>query len=554
MLVTLLNLAAAVALLVWSIRMIRTGVERGSMPRIRQGLRQLSGNPMRSAFGGAIGAMVMQSSTAVVLIASGFAVSGMLTKSASLAMVLGADLGSAMMAWVLFLPIQNAVPAFMLLGIALFLKSKNSNVKQFGRVLIGLAFVLMSIGMIRQAVSPLQENGLLRVMSVYLDGDFVSAFVLGAAIAWLMHSSLATVIMIATFATSGVISTYVALAMVIGANLGGALIPVGLLWSSPRAARVIVLGNLMGRGLATAAAMALLMVAPPLDPSDISAGQIAIASHITLNAVLLLWVPAVHRLVGFSDRILPKDKDKRSGPVTVLDPKTLENPNLALANAKRELTVMYEQMQTMFTQVMQLFRTFDPQLARSIERREKSVDASHYELKLFLAKLRAQPLSHAQAKQTLDMINLANNIEEAADHISSSLVALACKMDKENTKFSDQGLADIEQFHDQIMMNGQLAYAVLTTGDLDTARLVFAEKDRIRAEERRLQERHLLRLQTGSKQSRATTNIHQETLRLLKHINAAISYVAYPIVQENGDLLDSRLTSVETKSSRVGVS
>ena len=192
---------------------------------------------------------------------------------------------------------------------------------------------------------------------------------------------------------------------------------------------------------------------------------------------------------------------------------------------------------------------FDPDLARIIEQREKNIDSTHYELKLFLAKLRSQDLSAVHSKRALEIITMANNIEEAADRISVNLVALAKKMAKDHISFSDQGMADLEQFHDQIMANGQLAFGVLTTSDTESARLILAQKDRIRAEELRLQERHLVRLQNGSRQSKATTNMHQETLRLLKQINAAISYVAYPIVQETGDLLDSRLAPIKPKSS-----
>jgi len=170
-----------------------------------------------------------------------------------------------------------------------------------------------------------------------------------------------------------------------------------------------------------------------------------------------------------------------------------------------------------------------------------------------LAKLRRQGLTESQNKKTLEMISVANCLEEAADHVSSNLVMLSSKMAKSRRKFSDEGMRDLEQFHDQIMANTQLSLAVMTTGDVEMARLVLREKDRVRAEELRLQERHLERLQAGSHQSKETSNSHQEILRTMKHINAAISYVAYPIVNEAGDLLNSRLAATETRSSSVGM-
>ena len=143
---------------------------------------------------------------------------------------------------------------------------------------------------------------------------------------------------------------------------------------------------------------------------------------------------------------------------------------------------------------------------------------------------------------------MANSLEEAGDRIAVNLVALGQKMHDGALVFSEQGLAELVDFHDQVVSNGQLALRVLTTGDVEAARQLVAEKDRIRIEEQRLQERHLKRLQKGATASLETTNIHQETLRLLKQINAALTYVAYPIAEETGDLLESRLAPVAVVS------
>lgn len=549
MVVLFLNLAAAVALLVWSIRLIRTGVERGFLPEVRRGLMQLSKHNATAAFGGGLAAMIMQSSTAVALIGSGFAVSGLMSMPSSLALLLGADLGSAIMAWVLFLPSQAAVPVLILVGVLVFFKARVAKTKQLGRIVIGVAMVLMSIGMIRAATAPVHDNDILRLVAGYLQQDLLSAYILGATLAWVMHSSLAAVVTIATFATTGVIGGAAAIAMVIGANLGGALIAFGLLWSAESAARLVVTANVIARSTVTVIGLGALMFGMPSFATNIDAGQACVISHIAINALLWLFLPVVEPMIAIANRVMPADPVDYQDVASALDDQTLENPNLALACAQRELVHMFETMQTMLSHVLKLFRAFDPDLARIIEQREKNIDSTHYELKLFLAKLRSQDLSAVHSKRALEIITMANNIEEAADRISVNLVALAKKMAKDHISFSDQGIADLEQFHDQIMANGQLAFGVLTTGDTESARLILAQKDRIRAEELRLQERHLVRLQNGSRQSKATTNMHQETLRLLKQINAAISYVAYPIVQETGDLLDSRLAPIKPKSS-----
>ena len=543
MIVLAAQLAAAVALLLWSTRLIRTGVERAFMPELKRGLKGLSGNTMSAAAGGGFAAMVMQSATAVSLISAGFAISGMLAPHSALALILGAELGSAMMTQVLTLPVQNIIPFALLIGVAAFLKAKSRKTKQVGRIVIGFALVFISLGMIREATAPIGENAIIQSIAAYFQDDLISAYALGAALTWAMHSSLAAVLTFATFAATGLIAAPVAAALVIGANLGGAVIPFALLWSTERPARMIVLSNLVARGGITIVFLAVLLSGTAdLSILGPSAGQQAITLHILINATLLiLALPLVSVLTRLADRTLPRHADTETESLTALDPGALDHPPLALACAQRELLRMSETVQSILVPVMQLFRVWDPEQARTIERREDDIDRMHFETKIYVSRLRETNIEPSQDKKTLEIVAMANSLEEAADRIAVNLVALAKKMSDEAITFSEEGFTDLEHFHDQIVTNGQLALSVLTTGDAEAARQLVAEKDRIRIEEQKLQERHLKRLQGGKTASIETTNIHQETLRVLKQINAALTYVAYTIAEETGDLLRSRL-------------
>lgn len=537
------HLAAAVALLLWSVRLIRTGVERAFMPELKRQLKALSGRPISAASGGVLAAMVMQSATAVALIGAGFAVSGMLATPAALALILGADLGSALMAQVLFLPVQAAVPFILIAGVLAFFKAPNRKAKQVGRILIGFALVLVSLQMIRTATLPVGESLIVQSVAAYFHGDLLSAFAIAAVLAWVMHSSLAAVLTFATFAAMGIVSAPVAAALVIGANLGGAAIPFVLLSGAERPARLVVIGNLLARGGVTFTFLAALLLDffQPL-AALMPAGQLAIALHIALNAVaLLVSLPFVSVLIRLGETLVPERTDNAGTTVGALDETALDHTPLALACAQRELLRMAETVQAMLVPAMSQYRTWNPDTARMIDICEDKVDRMHFETKIYVSQLRERVLSETEENRTLEIVAMANSLEEAADRIAVNLAALARKMRDDALAFSEEGTNDLEHFHDQVVTNGQLALQVLTTGDAEAARQLVAEKDRIRVEEQRLQERHLKRLQTGGTASIETTNIHQEVLRLLKQVNAALSYVAYPIAKETGDLLDSRL-------------
>lgn len=537
------QLAAAVALLLWSTRLIRTGVERAFMPELKIGLKRLAGNSLSAAAGGGLAAMIMQSATAVALISAGFAVSGMLAPYTALAILLGAELGSALMTRVLILPVEAVLPFALLAGVTAFFKAKSRKMKQVGRIIIGLALVFISLGMIREATAPIGENAIIQSIAAYFRNDLISAYAVGAVLTWAMHSSLAAVLTFATFAATGMISAPVAAALVIGANLGGAVIPFGLLWSAERPARLIALGNLVARGTMTVIFLGVLLSGRvDIALFGASPAQQTVTLHILLNATLLLIaLPCVGVIVHLADSVLPRHSDKETDTLSALDPDALDHAPLALACAQRELLRMSETVQAILVPVIHLFRNWDPEQARVIERREDEIDRMHFDTKIYISRLRETDLQPAQEKKTLEIVAMANSLEEAADRIAVNLVTLAKKMSNEAITFSDEGLADIAHFHDQVVTNGQLALSVLTTGDAEAARQLVAEKDRIRFEEQKLQERHLKRLQVGAPASIETTNIHQDVLRVLKQINAALTYVAYPIAEETGDLLESRL-------------
>src|SRR5690606_34301089 len=243
----LLHLAGSVTLLLWAVRMVRTGVERSQEPALRRLLRESKGGRLRAAAIGTGIAALLQSSTAVAILAAGFAGSGALTIATGLALMLGADLGSALVVQILSFDLTLMVPVLLLGGGLLFFKGRRREWRQARRVLIGVAPILISLGMIGAATEPLRDAHFLPDIVGYLRGDFVTAFLIGAAFTWLVHSSVASILLTATFAAQGVVPIELGVSLMLGANLGGGLIAVGLTRHSFPEARRTTLGNLAFR-------------------------------------------------------------------------------------------------------------------------------------------------------------------------------------------------------------------------------------------------------------------------------------------------------------------
>src|SRR5690606_20476226 len=212
----LLHLAGAVTLLLWAVRMVRTGVERSQEPALKRALRESRGGRLRTAGIGAAIAVFLQSSTAVAVLAAGFAGSGVLTLATGLAVMLGADLGSAIVVQILSIDLSWLVPVLLIAGGALFFRGTSREWRQGGRILMGIALILVSLGMIGSATEPLRAYPHLPGIVGSLSGDFLTAFLIGAAFTWLVHSSVASILLTVTFATLGLVPLELGISLMLG--------------------------------------------------------------------------------------------------------------------------------------------------------------------------------------------------------------------------------------------------------------------------------------------------------------------------------------------------
>ncbi len=554
MLTFILNLAGAAALLLWSVRIIRTGVQRAFKTELRTWLRRSSGNPPLAAGTGALAAILLQSSTAVALLVTNFATKGTLTVAVGLAIFLGADLGSAIVTQILLVRAAWLVPLLLLVGVVLFLKGEQSKTRQTGRILIGLALVLVSLDMIRAATDPIRDSAAIAPFANYLANDVFSAFVVGALLAWAMHSSVAAVLMFVTFTAQGLLPVEAAMAMVLGANLGGSFIPFTLTLGAPATARIIVIGNLLLRG--GGAVIALLLLANsaiPLDYLGASAARQAINLHLAYNlAIVLFGLILIKPLINILDGMISDPISAEAVKIeriSALDSSALDDPERALACASREVLHIGERIEAMLSPVLGLYETWDDATAKAIHSNESNVNAMHFDTKLYLAKLHQNKLPEAVAHDSMELSSIAINLEGAGDVISKNLLGMAQKITDKGLNFSPEGWRELCDFHDRVLSNVQLSLNVLMTSSVDSARQLVEEKEAVRDVEQELQRRHLERLRKGTSESIETSNIHQETLRALKQINTAVSMVAYSILLNTGELLSSRLTEQNEEHS-----
>src|SRR6266446_6828724 len=331
--IVVLDLMGGVALLLWGLHMVRTGVLRAFGPNLRQLLSTALGNRL-AAFAAGLGlTALLQSSTATGLMATSFTAEGLVGLVPALAIMLGANVGTTLIVQVLSFDIASVAPVLFVFGLIAFRTGPRSRFKDVGRVFIGLGLMLLSLHILLDTLAPAENAPGVRLFMNAITGDPVLCILIGAAVTWIAHSSVASVLLNMSLAYAHFVSPYAALALVLGANLGSAINPVfeGARRDDPASYR-LPLGNLVNRLAGVA------LVAPFLNPlADLlqswqpDPAKATALFHIAFNVVTaLVFIGLLDGMARLLKTLLPeraKEADA-SGP-RYLDESALETPSLA---------------------------------------------------------------------------------------------------------------------------------------------------------------------------------------------------------------------------------
>ena len=547
----LLELAGATILLLFAVRMVRTGVERAFGASFRR-LVTGSNARFRATFAGVALAAIMQSSVAVAMLIAGFASAGTLSFQLGLPAMLGADLGSALVIQFLSMETSWLAPLLLVTGGLMFLKSQSALAKQIGRALLGVALILIALELMRATVTPIRDSAFLPQIAIFLERDFITAFLVGAVLTFIMHSSVAAVLMFVTMVAIGALPLMVGISLMLGANLGSSLLPLWMTRAMPPVARQVPVMNAILRGTAAVIMVVVVNRSPLIELlPDAGAGQTVILGHVLFNALLLLAVPFSGLLGGITARVMAEDvagrDDMPAHHRSVLDLDALEDPTLAIASIKRELQRMLLIVEEMMLPVMGLLEDFDKDRMNRIIEKDLIINEALDGTRRYVADLSAvndrQNGKASNRKELRNLLEFAIAIEAAGDVVSKTLSQLAANRDRDGIRFSEEGLAELRGMHDRVVANIALAGNVLVSGDVGIARRLLEEKGEFTHRQRKSRKSHLKRLAKGRVESLESSDLHLETGLAFKEFNSHVASVAYPILAREGQLLDSRLVS-----------
>jgi phosphate:Na+ symporter len=546
--IVIVNLLGAVALLLHGLAQVKDGVTRAFGARLRTGLARGTRSGLRSFLSGLFATIALQSSTATALTVASFVERELIRPRKAQIVLLGANVGTAVTARIVATGIEWLSPLIILIGLVLH-RSRAIPRQAAGTALIGVGLMLLSLHLLGLATEPMRQSPALAAFIGMLDNAWPVAMILAAGLAFVSSSSLAVVVLILSLAASASLSSGLVIALILGANFGGALPPVMATLSGPASARRLTLGNLIVRGLGCAIALPLAGYGADLLQSlSLAPQKLPVDAHLLFNIALALFAwPFVGLLSKLMDRLVPADPEVQAGPV-FLDPQALSTPVAALANAAREVLAVGDTIERMLIRAENAFKRNDLTPLAEIALLETQVDSRQQAVKLYLSKLGGDGLDGDNARRSIAILDYVINLEHIGDIVEKGICEQVRKKVTHGLSFSDDGYEELKSFFDLTIDNLRTAQTVFQTGDYQLARQLMEIKVEVRRIEKRSAERHLERLRTGRPESLRTSSLHLDMLRDLKRINAHIVAVAHPILDESGVLIESRLRHAEPRA------
>jgi phosphate:Na+ symporter len=543
----LLNLLAAVALLVWGTYLVRTGILRVFGANLRHVLARSIGTRPAAALAGLGVTALVQSSTATALIVSAFVGQGIVALPTALAVMLGADVGTSLMAVVFSFDLSWLSPLFIFVGVVLFITRQATAAGRVGRVLIGLGLMLLALRLVSESTAIMVRAPAIKALLTSLSSDILLEITVGAVMSLAAYSSLAIVLLTATLAASGAISLDVAIGLTLGANLGSGLL--GMLATAKSAVEVrqVPMGNLVFKAVGVLVAAPFvgywLQYVRPLisDPA-----HMVVLFHLVFNVLIaLLFMAFTHVVARWVEQWLPKsDKQLVAGRPHHLDPSALATPSLAISNAAREALHQADIVETMMLGMLRVIKENDLRMAQELRKLDDTVDQLYSAIKYYLTKISREALGEEESRRWTDIISFTINMEQIGDIIERILIDIEDKKIRKGRNFSDAGMAEICELHARLIDNLRLGMSVFLNGSVRDAQKLLEEKARFRDLERAYAGTHLTRLTENTVQSIETSSLHLDLISDLKRINSHICSIAYPILDSAGALEPRRFRQV----------
>ena len=557
-----LEMIGGLCLFLFGMNIMGQALERRAGSRLRTTLGKMTGKTMTGFLTGLVVTAVIQSSSATTVMVVGFVNSGLMTLKQAIGVIMGANIGTTVTAWLLslggisgdavwvqLLKPTSFTPVLALIGIIMYMFSKDSRKNDTGMILLGFATLMFGMDTMSGAVSGLREVPVFRQMFIAFTNPLLGVLA-GAALTAIIQSSSASVGILQALALSGHVTYAAAIPIIMGQNIGTcvtALISsVGTSRNAKRAAIVHLSFNVIGTVVwLTVFCIVRAVAAPAILGESATMYGIAIA-HTAFNvACTALLLPASGLLEKLAIRLVPDGK-KKDAEVT-LDERLLTTPPLALEQCSVVAEDMAYYASGALKKAIDCVMEFDPKAAQEVRESEDETDKYEDMLGTYLLKLGAEPLSDAASEEVTELLKLIGDFERIGDH-AVNIIESAEELHDKQLEFSRSAKYELSVMTAAVGEVMDLAVKAFAENDAQAASCVEPLEQVVDDLKNELRTRHILRMKK-SECSIEAGFVWSDLLTNLERVSDHCSNVALCVL----DLKKHTLSAHETQHQRKDV-
>lgn len=557
-----LEMIGGLCLFLFGMNIMGQALERRAGSRLRTTLGKMTGKTMTGFLTGLVVTAVIQSSSATTVMVVGFVNSGLMTLKQAIGVIMGANIGTTVTAWLLslggisgdavwvqLLKPTSFTPVLALIGIIMYMFSKDSRKNDTGMILLGFATLMFGMDTMSGAVSGLREVPAFRQLFVAFTNPLLGVLA-GAALTAIIQSSSASVGILQALALSGHVTYAAAIPIIMGQNIGTcvtALISsVGTSRNAKRAAIVHLSFNVIGTVVClTVFCIVRAVAAPAILGESATMYGIAIA-HTAFNvACTALLLPASGLLEKLAIRLVPDGK-KKDAEVT-LDERLLATPPLALEQCSVVAEDMAYYASGALKKAIDCVMEFDPKSAQEVRESEDETDKYEDMLGTYLLKLGAEPLSDVASEEVTELLKLIGDFERIGDH-AVNIIESAEELHDKQLEFSRSAKYELSVMTAAVGEVMDLAVKAFAENDAQAASCVEPLEQVVDDLKNELRTRHILRMKK-SECSIEAGFVWSDLLTNLERVSDHCSNVALCVL----DLKKHTLSAHETQHERKDV-
>ena len=506
-----LGMIGGLCLFLFGMNVMSQTMERRAGKSLRVILGKLTDSRLAGFATGLAVTALIQSSSATTVMVVGFVNSAMMTLEQAMNVIVGANVGTTVTAWILslsgisstsfllrMLKPSSFTPILALIGIIMLLRSKDSARKDTGTILLAFSTLMFGLQTMSDSVAVLKDLPQFQSLFVKFSNPMLGLLI-GIVMTAILQSSSASVGILQSFAAAGLVPYVTSIPIIMGQNIG-ACVPTlisaaGTNRNAKRAAMYHLMFNLIGAGFWLAVFLVFKHVAAPAFLSDLASPLGIAIVHTTFK---LLCSVLILPFNGTMERLICRIVPDTAGPDTKveLDERLLKAPALALQQCRVLMDDMAKSAMDSIGDSLDCMDSYSAEMDKSIREKEDLTD--HYEdiIGTYLVKLSSQKLSEDDNMTSAEFLKLITDFERIADH-SVRIVDAVIEMDEKKIVFSDGAVAELNVLERAIRHITLLAYNAFVNKDIDSAFKVEPLEQVVDFLKEEIRTRHIRRLQRG---------------------------------------------------------